>query len=271
MSATGNHWTAAAELDAQGDAFVVVTMIAERGHVPQDLGAKCIVTASGLHSGTVGGGKVEARAIEEAKALLASGTAEPKLVTWNLTRDIGMTCGGEATFLFEIHHRKKWSIVVFGAGHVGQALTRTLLNLDCQVTCVDFRADWLSRLPDSPKLSKVLASEPEKIIGDLSPESSFVVMTRGHASDVPILDEIFRRHPHAPYVGVMGSDVKAARIRSDLLARGIDAGLIERLRSPIGLDLGGNDPYEIAISVVAELLKVRDEKRVPDRLERAGK
>lgn len=254
------HWSEAAELDARGDAFVVVTMIAERGHVPQDLGAKCIVTSSGLYSGTVGGGKIEARAIEHARGLLSAGTREPQVVTWNLTRDIGMTCGGEATFLFELHHRKKWSIVVFGAGHVGQALVRTLSNLDCQVTCVDFRSEWLSRLPDSPKITKVLAESPEKIVSEFSGESHFVVMTRGHASDVPILDAIFRTHPAAPYVGVMGSDVKATRIRNDLATRGVPTELIERLHSPIGLDLGGNDPYEISISVAAQLLKVRDQR-----------
>jgi xanthine dehydrogenase accessory factor len=253
------HWSAAAELDARGDAFVVVTMVGCKGHVPQDLGAKCIVTASGLHSGTVGGGKVEARAIEHARSLLDSKVHEPQLVTWNLTRDIGMTCGGEATFLFEIHDRKKWSIAVFGAGHVGQALVRTLLNLDCQVTCVDFRDEWITKLPESPRLSKRMVAEPEKIVGEFSSETYFVVMTRGHASDVPILDAIFRTFPTAPYVGVMGSDVKAAKVRADLAARGIGSDLIERLRSPIGLDLGGNDPYEIAISVTAQLLKTRDE------------
>jgi len=255
-----NHWTEAAELDARGDAFIVVTMVGCRGHVPQDLGAKCIVTSAGLHSGTVGGGKVEARAIEEAKAILASGETEPKLVTWNLTKDIGMTCGGEATFLFETHHRKKWSIAVFGAGHVGQALVRTLLNLDCQVTCLDFRQDWLARLPQSPKLNAVLAEKPEDVVENLSPNTFFVVMTRGHASDVPILEQIFKRYPDAPYIGVMGSDVKAQKIRNDLASRGISKELIERLHSPIGLDLGGNDPYEISISVAAELLKTRDKR-----------
>lgn len=255
-----HHWTAASELDARGDAFVVVTMIGARGHVPQDLGAKCIVTMTGLHSGTVGGGKVEARAIEHARSLLEAGSRDPQLVTWNLTKDIGMTCGGEATFLFEVHHRKKWSIVVFGAGHVGQALVRTLANLDCQVTCVDFREDWLAKLPESPKITRVLAEDPASLVKDLSPESYFVVMTRGHASDVPILDAIFRAHPGAPYVGVMGSDVKAQKIRHDLAARGLATDLIERLHSPIGLDLGGNDPFEISISVAAQLLKTRDGK-----------
>jgi xanthine dehydrogenase accessory factor len=252
-----SHWISAAELEEQGRAFVVVTMVDCKGHVPQELGAKCIVTVEGLHFGTVGGGKIEARSIQYAIDLLKGENRDPRVVTWNLTKDIGMTCGGEATLVFETHDPKKWPIVVFGAGHVAQALVRTLINLDCHITCVDNRAEWIERLPVSSKITKVLSENAKDVVRTLSPKSFFVVMTQGHGSDVPILDEIFRAYPEAPYIGVMGSDVKAARIRNDLLKLGIDAGLIERLRSPIGLDLGGSKPFEIAISVTAQLLQSR--------------
>ncbi|MES2855439.1 MAG: xanthine dehydrogenase accessory protein XdhC [Bdellovibrionota bacterium] len=252
------HWMAAAELEEAGEVFVVVTIVSGKGHIPQDIGAKCIVTQKGLHAGTVGGGKIEARCILHAKEILQAENRDPQLITWNLTRDIGMTCGGEATILFEITDPKKWSIAIFGAGHVSQALNRTLLNLDCSITCIDNRSEWLAKLPESPKLKKVLSENAREVVSKLSGQTFFVVMTQGHGSDVPILEEIFKTFPDAPYIGVMGSDVKADRIRRDLLALGIDAGLIEKLRSPIGLDLGGNQPFEIAISVTAQLLQCRD-------------
>ena len=253
------HWQAASELTENTTAFVVVTMIACRGHVPQDVGAKAIITAKGLYQGTVGGGKVEARAIEHALQLLLKTepkptSYKPEMVTWNLTTDIGMTCGGEETFLFETHDSKRRHIALFGAGHVAQALVRTLANLDFHVTCIDSRPEWIARLPESRKLTTVVSQDLPSVVASFNAETYFVVMTQGHASDLPVLHKIFALHPDALYVGVMGSDVKSKKMRHDLLEMGIGEPLVEKLRCPIGLPIGGNQPFEIAISVVAELL-----------------
>lgn len=252
------HWQAAHELAESATAFVVVTMVLSRGHVPQDVGAKAIVTADGLYKGTVGGGKIEARAIEFAKSLLLPSnlsSSAPQVLNWNLTKDIGMTCGGEVTMLFEPYNPKRRHIALFGAGHVAQALVRTLANLDFHVTCFDTRADWIDRLPKSPKLTPVLTTDLPTAVAQVSAESFFVVMTQGHGTDLPILKRIFELYPGARYVGVMGSEVKSKRMKHDLLESGVAMNLVEKLRSPIGLPLGGNQPFEIAISVVAELLQ----------------
>jgi xanthine dehydrogenase accessory factor len=254
-------WQTAYEFDQAGTPFVVITLVSARGHVPQEPGAKAIVTAQGLQTGTVGGGKVEARAIEHALQLLSRGATEPEMMKWNLQRDIGMTCGGETTYLFEVHNRKNWNIVIFGAGHVSQALIRVLQGLDCQITCVDSRGDWLAKLPSSPKISIVESSEPAAEVANINPNSYFVVMTHGHATDLPILAEIVRAHPKAPYIGVMGSDVKAQKLRQEMRGLRLDSAQIEKLHSPIGLTLGENVPAEIAISIVAELLLERDQSR----------
>ena len=257
-----SFWQAAAELERAGIPFVVATLLSSRGSAPQETGAKAIVTCQGLHFGTVGGGKVEARAIAMSQELLGPSTDRgPVMRTWNLQRDIGMTCGGEVTFLFEVHDAKKWPIAVFGAGHVAQAVVRVLATLECHVTCVDHRPEWLDRLPESPRLARIRLStavEARTVVETLDPRTFFVVMTQGHATDVPILEEIFRRRPDVPFVGVMGSDVKAMKIRNELVALGVPAALVERLRCPIGLSLGNNEPAEIAISVAAQLLRDRD-------------
>lgn len=270
FSSSSSYWQTAQDLTNDGHAFVAVTLIAGRGHVPQDIGAKALITVDGLRHGTVGGGKVEARAILWAREFLAKSKdsfarpdrspedRHPKIVTWNLTTDVGMTCGGEVTLLFEIHRPRGWKIALFGAGHVGQALTRTLENLDCHVTCLDTRREWIDRLPDSRKISKIVTDDLPGAVASLGVDTFFVVMTQGHATDLPILEKIFREFPEAPYVGVMGSDVKARKIRHDLLERGIKESLVDRLHSPIGLRLGGNQPFEIAMSVTAELLQCRD-------------
>lgn len=261
-----SFWSAAESLENTGIPFVVVTMAGSRGSAPQDPGAKAIVTRDGIYYGTVGGGKIEARCIEEAKKLLTESSLRenpaPVLHTWNLQKDIGMTCGGEASYLFETHHRAHWKIVVFGAGHVAQALARTLLRLRCHLTFVDPRADWMDALPKSPSLDPICMPEPADYVKKLKDEGGktpyFVVMTRGHASDMPVLKAILQHFPEAPYLGSIGSEVKAIKIRSELEAAGVAPERVKRLRCPIGLKLGGNDPYEIAISVAAELLQTRD-------------
>jgi xanthine dehydrogenase accessory factor len=83
------------ELTSQGKSFIVVTLVSVTGSAPQDPGAKMLVTSTGIFSGTVGGGKVEARAIKESIELLSKEKShQPLLMKWNLQKDIGMTCGG---------------------------------------------------------------------------------------------------------------------------------------------------------------------------------
>jgi len=258
-----SYFTKALELESQGTPFVVVTMLAARGHAPQDPGAKALVSARGLEYGTVGGGKVEAKAIALVGELLSTPVLDESQrvfrVTWNLQHDVGMTCGGEVEFLFEVSHVAKWRIVVFGAGHIAQALVPLLGTLDCHVTCVDPREDWLDRLPPvSSRLSKRVAPDMPALVGTAQlPSSAFyVLMTQGHAFDLPILTKILGGFL-PPYVGVIGSKVKALKIRNELKAAGIAPERIEALKCPMGLALGANDPSEIAISIAAQLLAER--------------
>lgn len=252
------YWETATELQRRGIPFVVVTLLDSRGHAPQDKGAKAVVTADRLECGTVGGGKVEARAIQRAQEILAgTGYAGPQIQIWNLQRDIGMTCGGEVTYLFE-KFSVDWQIAVFGAGHVAQALVPLLQALPCAVTCIDPREEWVSRLPKGPNVRAICHSEPAQLVPGFSSKTFFVCVSQGHAHDLPVLAEIFRLFPEAVYVGAIGSEAKSLRLRSDLLAKGVKADLLERLRCPIGLRVGSNHPAEIAVSIAAQLLEVRD-------------
>jgi xanthine dehydrogenase accessory factor len=142
-----NLWKECFELNEKGESFVMVTMTGARGSSPQDPGAKILVTKTGLYAGTVGGGKVEMASIKKAQAILDNHSQlAPELVTWNLQKDIGMSCGGEVSFLFEHFMFTHWPIIIFGAGHVAQALTRVLSKLNCHVTCIDSREDWIAKL-----------------------------------------------------------------------------------------------------------------------------
>ncbi len=269
---------------------MLVTLAARRGSAPQELGATLVLDASGRLAGTVGGGKVEAWALRTGAALLALPEGELRVHRVNLQRDLGMTCGGEVTLRFEkvapggwvadaaaalengsvvllpavedapgvaLDPGGGWSIAIFGAGHVSQALTRLLLTVDCRLTVHEPRDEWRARLPSDALLTPT-ALGPEAVAG-LDDDTYIVVMTQGHATDLPVLERALARP--FPYVGVLGSDTKAGRLRRELLASGASPERVAALRCPIGLPVGRSTPPEIAISIAGQLLLERRPRR----------
>ena len=248
----------ASEFKNKSITFCMITMIKVRGSAPQDLGAKCIVTAQGLETGTVGGGKIEAYAIAHAQKCMKEEKFLPQTHTWNLQKDIGMTCGGEVSFLFEFFPAITWPIAIFGAGHVAQALTRTMANLPCQMTCIDDRKEWIDQLDNQANLTKILTENPPSCVKDLRADSYFISMTQGHAKDLPVLIEIYKNFPQAKFVGVIGSETKGKKLKKELLENNVSQEFINKIHIPIGLNFGTNHPYEISISIVSQLLQYRD-------------
>lgn len=258
--ADAEYYTRVAELLAENIPFVSVILVDTAGSVPQDAGNKMLVTPDGLDYGTVGGGKVERKAIDEALGLLADKSGEQKthFVNWSLSRDVGMTCGGQVKLYFERHNVKVWRIVVFGAGHIANAMIGLLVNLECRITCIDPREEWLSKLPDSPKLTKILCADMPSQVEKLPADSFVTLMTMGHSTDKPILLEILKRGRKFPYLGVIGSRAKAARLYQDIAECGLPPELNDSFYCPMGLAIGSNHPQEIAISIVAQLIEQRD-------------
>ncbi|RLS46465.1 MAG: hypothetical protein DWH86_02785, partial [Planctomycetota bacterium] len=111
----------ASALTERGEVFVTVTLVEPEGHVPQDIGAKAIITASGLAWGTVGGGRLEARAITHGQAMIARQVAgaipaaalQSEIVRYELLRDLNMVCGGAETLFYEISALTNWNIALF--------------------------------------------------------------------------------------------------------------------------------------------------------------
>lgn len=246
------------DLLAADTPLVTVTVVDTMGSVPQDRGSKMIVTAEGLRYGTVGGGRVETKAINEAQQMLRGEIADTtRFAQWNLAKDVGMTCGGIVRLYFEAHNARRWKIVIFGAGHVAQALTTLLVHFDCHLTVIDPRPEWLEKLPRSPRLTPVHSTDMPSLVAGLPDDAYVVLMTMGHTTDKPILIEILRTRKF-PYLGVIGSDAKANVLKRDIAEAGLPEEAKRAFFCPIGLEIGTNHPYEIAVSVVAQLLKVRD-------------
>jgi xanthine dehydrogenase accessory factor len=238
--------------------FAVVTLTHYQGSAPQILGARMIVGPGGYFSGTVGGGKLEKRAIETAINIFNSEESSMS-VTWNLQTDLGMSCGGVVSLLFEKQLQSNgWEIAIFGAGHVAQELVRVLSRLSCQITVIDPRKEWLEKLPASRNLKTVLHPSPEDYVSGISNQTFVVVSTMGHATDLPILQKALPRG--FPFIGAIGSTVKAEKLKRNLLDLGVAMDDLEDLHCPIGEPIGNNTPPEIALSIAAQLLRIRDLK-----------
>ena len=144
------------------------------------------------------------------------------------------------------------------------AFFRTLLNLDCRITSLDSRKEWLDKLPDSPKLNRIHTDNLAAQVANLPQDASVILMTMGHSTDVPILIEALRRGGF-PYLGVIGSAAKRAQLKKGILQAEIPETSFAGVHCPMGLDIGTNHPYEIALSIASQLLQIRDStaKQIP--------
>lgn len=258
-----DHVRVTHELWESEQTFATVTLLEIRGSAPQVAGAKMVLDRDGLQGGTIGGGKIEAAAIDHAQQMMSHQSKSTELVTWNLQTDIGMTCGGEVKLFFEIHRKTSWPIAVFGAGHLAQALIPILTQLNCRISCLDPRSDWLAKLENHPKLRKCEIEKPEHAVKDMDANTFFVLVSKGHATDLPVLKEVLKKKD-VPYVGVVGSLQKAKALRKELASSGLAEAKLDSFFCPIGLPMGNNTPVEIAISIVGQLIQVRDQLGVLD-------
>ena len=147
-------------------------------------------------------------------------------------------------------------VYVFGGGHVGRALVPVLASVGFRVTVFENRPAFA--VPEAfPAAEQVILGDYRNIFEHVSlcPEDYVVIMTPGHQADYEVLEQALRQ-PTA-YVGCIGSRHKVAATRARLLEAGLTEADVERVHSPIGLDIGGETPEEIAVSIAAEMIRVR--------------
>ena len=245
-------------LHSRQDAYVLVTLVAIRGSAPQIVGAKMLVSSRGLEFGTVGGGKIEARCIECAQTMLTDADSVSHMKTWNLQNEIGMSCGGEASVFFEIHKPLQWHVCLFGAGHISQELCRVMQTWSCRLSVFDSRAEWLGKIPDAPNISPTCRENLAHEVAGLPDGSVVLCITQGHGTDLPVLREALRTPDRFKMIGAIGSEQKARKLKSELTAAGLPDAHVSQLVCPLGLPIGNNTPPEIAISIAAQLLALRD-------------
>ncbi len=247
---------ALADLERQHQAAALCTVVKTSGSTPRHTTSKMLVYPDGHILGTVGGGMLEDRVRKEALDSIADGT--PRLLSYSMTDpsrgDVGV-CGGQVEVYVE-PILPSALLVVVGGGHVGKAVAHLAKWLGFRVAVSDDRPEFCTpeANPDADEFYVCpLAELPLRL--NVTPQTSLVLTTRGVTVDVPGLPALLATP--AAYIGVIGSQRRWATTVKELNEAGISEEQLKRVHSPIGLEIGAETPEEIAVSILAEILKQR--------------
>lgn len=238
-------------------ALVVIKGV--RGSAPREAGAFMLVTETAIF-GTIGGGRLEFMAIDEARDVLASPDGQSRQAEVPLGPEIGQCCGGhvgfEVSLLDEVgkqalaqRERERCAalpqVFVFGSGHVGRALARGFALLPVQLKLIDSREEELARAPD---VVKHLTPLPEAELQQAKKGAAVLIATHDHGLDYLIAKEALARRDLA-YVGMIGSKTKRAKFESwaQVDSAALHCPMAARYR-------GDRRPEVIAAFVVAEVM-----------------
>ena len=238
-----------------GEPAALLTVVAKEGSAPRDVGTRMVVTREDAH-GTIGGGTVEGLAVEDARAVLA-GDADPGIRSYELHPDgnTGMVCGGRMD-VFVDRVRGSARLHVAGGGHIGRELAALADRVGYEVVVVDDREEYAD--PDAfPGGVDVRRGDYGAVLRELptGPDTAVAVATRSGTFDGRAVAAAV--DGGAGYVGLVASETKADRVVDGLVEDGYSRAELARVRSPVGLDLGGGGPADIALAVLAEVHAVR--------------
>src|SRR5512139_3056912 len=252
-----NIYSAIVEAQASGQSAALCTVIKSSGSVPRHSTSKMLVFADGRFVGTVGGGGMEQRTIEEARTVARLGQA--KIVEYNLVDpqqgDPGV-CGGTVEIFIEPIQPPP-AVVIIGAGHVGKATAHLAKWLGFRVAVLDDRAEFVTPawIPDADEYlpGAVIDQLPN---ARLNAQTYIVAVTRGYNIDVGILPTLLDYD--VAYVGVIGSKRRWVQALNELRTKGVAEEKLSRVHAPIGLELNAETPEEIAVSIMAEVIMLKN-------------
>ena len=240
--------------DPRASALCIVTAVS--GSVPGKIGAKMVVFSDGSIDGTVGGGSVEKRTIED--ALNSIKTQTPILKEYNLQLDLGMTCGGAVSIYIE-PLSKPARLYIFGAGHIGKVLARYAPDMDFETFLIDWRTELFENI-DHIRYTKVVKPYLEavkEISFDLN--SYIVIVTPNHVMDEDVLAAVGKMD--VAYVGLIGSKRKIETLKKLFIQENkMTQEELDRVDMPIGIKFNAITPAEIAVSILAKLIDVKNNR-----------
>jgi len=247
----------AVELKEGGKAFCRLTVVRVDGSAPRHAGAKMIVCEDGEIYGTIGGGGLENQAIKDAKEALRKRTAVCK--KYDLTEDGIQPCGG-LTEIFIESVVPRLPMIVFGAGHIAEKLLPMLSELDFEVTLIDERPDRIE-MPVFACASNRINELPSKFLPTIEfhDKLHIICITHAHTHDEEIIRYCLGKS--SAYLGLISSRKKWAFFSGKYLGEGFTKDQLKHVSTPIGLDIGAETPFEIAVAIVAQLIELRTKSK----------
>jgi xanthine dehydrogenase accessory factor len=238
----------------EGKTFAVATIISHTGSVPRRI-AKMIIQSDGTTLGTIGGGCVETEVAARALKLLKEGEKGVHVNSYSLIEEeldgVGMNCGGKIDVAIEIIEPTP-KLVIIGSGHLAQALSRIAKMLDFDIAVLD----PMGKKESFPEGTQVVAEFVDKALPKIRvDQSTYIVILTEHKDDVPALRSSLKTS--AAYIGMIASRRRAALVFNEVLKKGVTEKDLERVYSPVGLDIGADTPEEIAVSILGEMIKIR--------------
>lgn len=234
----------------------LATVVKVRGASPRNPGAKMLVYPDGSIAGSVGGGEMELRVIAAAQEALRDGqTRYLDMTLSNDQRGDPLICGGEMEIFVEPLLAAP-SLLIVGAGHIGAAVSQLGKFLGFRTVVLDDRPDFLTadRLPYADELhAGDFAEQLDKL--DITPQTYVVIVTRAHNLDAPVLRALVGRP--AAYVGMLGSKRRVLTVLDTLKKEGVSEEALARVHAPIGIEIEAETPQEIAVSILAEVIRER--------------
>jgi xanthine dehydrogenase accessory factor len=252
-----NIYQALSEIEKNNQSAALCTVTKSEGSTPRHVGSKMLVYPDGKFIGTVGGGDLEHRVLDEAWMAISDG--QPRLLYYNMadpSRGDPGVCGGQVEVFVEPILPAP-TLVVIGAGHVGKAVVHLAKWLGYRVAVCDDRVEFCN--PEStPGADEYYPIEMGRLAEKLNVTSQtyLVVTSRGSSVDAVGLPSLLESK--AAYIGVIGSKRRWATTVKALKENGVADELISKVHSPMGLELQAETPEEIAVSIMAEILMVRD-------------
>ncbi len=253
------------ELIDSNSTFVLATIVEIKGSSPGKTGFKLIVFPDGKSFGTVGGGAIERKVIEEGIELINENKNSLREYLLNDKKEIvdsdaevvPMMCNGSVKIYYEVYGSSP-TVYLFGGGHVGQEMVKILPGLGYYVNLIDNREELANsnKNPNANNIDLADYLEYSKKF-EPKPNSYSLIITHGHTFDYDILKTLIERKLDMKYIGVIASKSKAQKMRNKLieeLGPGIN---LDNVHSPVGLPIGGDTAAEIAISIAAEMQVVR--------------
>lgn len=231
--------------------FAWVTIVNQEGSSARHLGSSMLVTGEGKVVGTVGGAIAELQLIDQSVQAIKEG--KPRTVKMPLP-----VCAGVITCFINVFHAPEHLILV-GAGHVSQPMSKLAKMLGFEVTVIDDRGDYATS-ERFPEADRIIVDDWEKALKEVSIDSHTYIVILTYAGEY---DELALRSvvtSKAAYIGMISSEAKAKGILSKLRRDGIPDDILRRVVTPIGLDIGAETPAEVAVSTMAEIV-MRRKKR----------